>query len=103
MTLFGDYYLELDPWDVEYGSEIPIDPRALEASPSEHADTTVETKEAWRAIRAGDGEPPREIVFVDGVRRADARVVLRKHATPSGALAVAHGIFGTFAVGSVRL
>ena len=86
--------LRLDPWDVEYGTEIPFTTEATTAP--EGVDVAVESPPSrWAPIEPGAarGLPPR-LVFVDGVRRVEARVVARR----GGRLA--HGAFGSYAVGA---
>lgn len=92
MTLFGDLDLRLDPWQPEYGSEVP----AAQAPEEVAVDLGVErAAEAWQALAAPDADLPARLAFVDGVRRVEARVLARR----GGKLC--HGIFGSFGVGSV--
>ncbi len=85
--------LRLDPWDVEYGSELPL---TGTAAAREDVDLGVERPPAeWSAVqpRAGD-RLPRRLCFVDGVRRVEARVVARRLGR------VTHGAFGSYGVGA---
>lgn len=96
MTSIASLDLRLDPWEVDYGSELPLapDPQAKH----EGVDLDVERKAAeWAPLRPAPGSavPPR-LVFVDGVRRVEARVVARR------AGRIVHGAFGSFGVGAAR-
>jgi hypothetical protein len=92
-TTLSELDLRLDPWEVEYGSELPLGlPR--EAC-EETADAGVELPPAqWRPLtpEAAPDRPGR-IVFVDGVRRIEARVLARAGA------GLCHGAFGSYGVG----
>src|SRR5262245_30010070 len=91
-ALFGDLDVRLDPWDVDYGSELPLEADEL---PTEDVALDVEVPPSdWTPLTPPPIAPPR-LVFVDGVRRIEARLVVRR-----GDL-VAHGAFGSFAVGAV--
>ena len=90
--MFGDLDVRLDPWDVDYGSELPLEADEL---PAEDVALDVELPEGeWMPLTPPPLAPPR-LLFVDGVRRIEARLVVRR-----GDL-VAHGAFGSFAVGAV--
>src|SRR5438034_1192445 len=90
--LFGDLDVRLDPWDVDYGSELPLE---ADAAPSEDVVLDVELPPAeWTPITPPPIAPP-PLIFVDGVRRVEARLVVRRGDR------IAHGAFGSFAVGSV--
>ncbi len=90
--LFGDLDVRLDPWDVDYGSELPLE---ADEPPAEDVALDVELPPSeWRPLVPLPIAPPR-LVFVDGVRRIEARLVVRRGDR------VAHGAFGSFAVGSV--
>lgn len=94
MGLFGDLDVRLDPWDVEYGSELPL--QAPGEAPAEDVDLGVEVPAGtWRPLEPGPAAAPRRLVFVDGVRRVEARLIVRR------AESVAHGAFGSLAVGAV--
>jgi hypothetical protein len=85
----------LDPWAAEYGSELPlVDPGGTEAAA---VDAEVERPLGeWAAVPPGPGaEEPARIVFVDGVRRIEARVLAREGER------VIPGAFGTYACGAV--
>ena len=95
--VFGDYHVRIDPWDVDYGDQTPLE--SLQDRPSEHVDHEVEVPDdAWEAI-----VPPElssfhdRVVFVDGVRRLDARVQVRQDEN------LIFGGFGSHAVGAAIL
>jgi hypothetical protein len=92
--MFGEFRVRIDPWDVEYGAETPLEPGdETEAT----VDLSVEREPAeWTAVRpeAVADVPPR-IVFVDGVRRLETRL----HVWAPGDEFL-HGAFGSFAVGA---
>jgi hypothetical protein len=93
-TPFGDLDVRLDPWDVDYGTELPL--AAEEISPEEVVLDVEVPPDQWAPIIPRAAAPP-DLIFVDGVRRIEARVVLRRGHR------VAHGAFGSCAVGSVRV
>src|SRR5215210_5881892 len=82
----------VEGWSPEYGA--PLD--TAELAPAEGSvDDTVEPV-AWQPVDGvDDGTDP--IVFVDGVRRIDARLTV-----DDPAAGPVPGICGTFAVGAVR-
>jgi hypothetical protein len=95
MNLFGDLDLRLDPWQVDYGAELPVAPED-EASPDEAIFLDVEVPPGqWEPIAAASVETITRLVFVDGVRRIEARLIVRRGNR------ICHGAFGSFAVGSV--
>jgi hypothetical protein len=96
MSIFGQYDIRIDPWEVEYGSELPLD--AVEETPSEDVELGVELEsDRWCAITPRPTSTPEHITFVDGVRRIECRLIVRRGDQ------LFHGAFGTFAVGSVHL
>lgn len=63
----------VESWAPEYGTSVDGDP--LESSQARPADAAVEVAEAQWAPRTPDGVAPAErVLFIDGVRRVDARV-----------------------------
>src|SRR5262245_8997658 len=92
MALLGNLDLRLDPWQTDYGTEVSLD-----GSPNDVAvtDLTVEVPgELWKPlVPTSEAALPARIVFIDGVRRIEARALAR-----SGEKLV-HGAFGSFAVG----
>ncbi|TCN32800.1 hypothetical protein EV644_1246 [Kribbella orskensis] len=65
----------VDAWDVGYGSALNLDDADLPASAAQ-VNTNVEVPESrWAPIAPADGlTEPSAVLFVDGVRRIDARV-----------------------------
>ena len=99
MSVFGDLDLRLDPWQVEYGSELPLGAPVEEAD-RESVQVDVERKATdWAPLVpvAGSAPIPRRLIFIDGVRRIEARVLARRGGR------VCHGAFGSFGVGSVEV
>ena len=96
MNVFADFDVRIDPWDIDYGSELPID--SSEEFPAEDVELEVEVPaDRWRPIVPVLITRPDHIIFVDGVRRIEARLIARRGDQ------LCHGAFGSFAVGSVRL
>jgi hypothetical protein len=63
----------VDPWDVEYGASLGID--GFDASSAQVVVEVERDASAWGAVDVPiTTAAPRRIVFVDGVRRIDARV-----------------------------
>ena len=85
--------LHVESWAPEYGP-------SLEASddddgPASPVDPAVETED-WKPVAGGAGGAPRRVVFVDGVRRIEARLTL-DHPVEGPV----PGILGAFGVGAV--
>ena len=82
----------VEGWAPEYGSPLqPDDDLGVEA----RVDDTIEQPGEWNPI-AGQDDGVEEVVFVDGVRRIDARLTVIGDEGP------ATGICGTHAVGAVH-
>jgi hypothetical protein len=96
LSLFGPLDVRLDPWAVEYGSELPLG-AAADDEPQLDVDPEVERPRGeWEPLApAAEAPAPARLVFVDGVRRIEARVLVRHGAT------LGHGAFGSFGVGAV--
>ena len=92
--IFGDYRVRIDPWEVDYGDQTPLE--SLSDRPTEQVDHEVEVPEdAWRAILPpARGSLRDRVVFIDGVRRLDARVQVRQDED------LIFGGFGSHAVGA---
>jgi hypothetical protein len=92
-SIFGDLDLRLDPWEVEYGSELPMGSPS-ETSEDDAVDPAVEVPTAdWRPLTpAADCATPHRLTFVDGVRRIEARVIGRQASVLHGALAASGGL-----------
>ncbi len=94
MPLFGDLLVQLDPWQVDYGTELPLD-EVEEAAPDDTVALDVEiAPEDWQPIRPTEGMQPSKLIFVDGVRRIEARLLARRQER------LCHGAFGSHAVGA---
>ena len=94
-TAFRVFRVRVDQWEVNYGDQTPL--AALDDRPDEQVDHEVEmSDDEWSAIIPADSVTvPERVVFVDGIRRLEARV----HA-PQGEQLI-HGGFGSHAVGAV--
>ncbi len=95
MSVFGDRVVRLDPWQVEYGAEVTaID----HVSDPEAVDLEVEHPlKDWQPIHPGEVPAPDRIFFVDGVRRLEARVVVRDDD------GYVFGGFGSYGVGATEV
>lgn len=108
-SLFGAYKVRIDPWDVDYGDQTPLSPSSIESPDSDDVDHQIEVVEAaWAPIHpsattdsvaagAADSHLPRRVIFIDGVRRLEARLHVWKDAK------LVYGAFGCYAVGAVEL
>jgi hypothetical protein len=84
----------VESWAPDFGSPTPGDPSAL---PSVPTDLGAEVPpDRWQPI-APAGAPPSGLVFVDGVRRVEARVWIEPDDGPPQA-----GICASYAAGAVR-
>lgn len=94
---FGDFRVRIDPWEVDYGDQTPLAP--ADDQPDEQVDHEIEVADAnWQPITPlSDAAPHRRVVFIDGVRRLEARI----HARQGEQLI--YGGFGSFAVGAVEV
>ena len=92
--VFGDYRVRIDPWEVDYGDQTPLE--SLNDRPTEQVDHEVEVPDdAWKAIvPPARGSLRDRVVFIDGVRRLDARVQVRQDED------LIFGGFGSHAVGA---
>jgi hypothetical protein len=79
----------IDAWDVSYGTALAVAEEELPASVA-RVDTDVETPaDQWAPIPARSDLPhPSAVLFVDGVRRIDARVWIDDSATGTGTATV---------------
>src|SRR5690242_18248162 len=84
--------LRADPWAPEYGMGYQARPE----EPDHVADPTVETNDWTRARTPAASGLDGPVVFVDGVRRVELRLLAREGG------AEAPGLFGSYAVGAVR-
>jgi hypothetical protein len=85
----------VDPWDVDYGASLGIDQLDITT-----ADVVVDTEiaaAAWQPIdTTADISQPHRILFIDGVRRIDARVWIENDDGD-----VQPGLCASFAAGAV--
>ena len=86
--------LRADPWSPDYGGDVEATMGAGEGTEIQ-VDPTIETADWSRAI-VPPPTPPGPLVFVDGVRRVEMRVL----ADEGGRRA--WGLAGSYAVGAVR-
>ena len=94
MGAFGDLDVRMGPWDVDYGAEAPL--QSIDPLAAEEVHLDVETPSAdWTPVQPALAATPSRLIFVDGVRRLEARLMIRRGNK------VCHGGFGTYAVGSV--
>ena len=82
--------LHVEGWSPEYGAAL----EAGDDEPTSQVDPTVETAD-WAPIPGSAAGAPREVAFVDGVRRPEARLTL---ASPDG---LVPGLMAAFGVGAV--
>jgi hypothetical protein len=88
--------LTLDPWAKAEASAISFEPEEPATVP---VDVAVEGSR-WEAIPARPGDDTGPLVFIDGVRRVEARVIARVSGHDGE---VPHfGLLGAYAVGAVR-
>ena len=93
--MFGGFDVRLDGWDVDYGAEMQADFGAT-PEPDEALDLHVEhAADGWAPITPVAPGEPRALVFIDGVRRLEARLLVR-----SGEV-TCYGAFGSYGVGAV--
>lgn len=97
MELFGDFQVRIDPWQVEYGSDVAVDSDASHTRETVLQDVDVERSQ-WQPIRPSAALLPPAFVFVDGVRRLEARIQI-----PHAEHGVVYGAFGSYAVGGVHV
>lgn len=86
--------LRADPWDPGYGMGFDA-PEPDEGDTL--ADATVEEPGSWAPVRSASPPPEGCVVFVDGVRRIELRVVARDGDRR------AQGLFGSYAIGCARV
>jgi hypothetical protein len=95
-SLFGLFQVRIDPWDVDYGSETPLEP--LDDKPDEDVVLDIERPvDQWAPVSPGIVPAPERLCFIDGVRRLETRLVVNHNGR------LLHGGFGSFAVGCVEV
>jgi hypothetical protein len=87
--------VRLDPWAVEYGAETPGASNPDEVA-DEEVNLAVEVRD-WREVLPMPAPPPAPLVFVDGVRRIESRLVVTRGTR------IIHGAVGSYGVGAVRV
>ena len=97
MAIFGNLAVQLDPWQVDYGSELPLDDVEEPAADESVALDVELPSEEWQPVRPGGATLPAQLIFVDGVRRIEARLLVRREER------LCHGAFGSHAVGAVKV
>ena len=97
MSIFGELLVRLDPWQVDYGAELQLD-EGEDAGQDDGVALDVELPpEEWRPISPKGTTAPAQLIFVDGVRQIEARLIIRRQER------VCHGGFGSHAVGAVAV
>ena len=96
MTDFWQHFqLRLDPWGAEYEAPVGLEGEGATVEP---VDATVEVAGPWSPLAVpADLALPDVLLFIDGRRRLDARLVGRDGDGPL------YGAFATIAVGAVRV
>lgn len=96
-AIFGGYRVRVDPWEVDYGDQTPL--ASPDHRPAEQVDHEVEAADAdWAPVAPSGRFPlPERVVFIDGVRRLDARLQVRHDQ------ALIYGGFGSYAVGAAAI
>jgi hypothetical protein len=92
MELFGEFQVRIDPWQAEYGPELAADSDSTDARESALEDVDV-PRSQWQPILPPSTVAPPALVFVDGVRRIEARIQIPQ------ANGFVYGAFGSYAVG----
>jgi len=87
--------LRLDPWPGDYDGALQIE--EFDQTQTAEIDTEVETS-VWAGVPPQDRGRPCRIVFIDGVRRIDARVL-----GESSSGQPVYGMFGSLAAGAVEV
>lgn len=96
MSVFGEQRIWIDPWDVNYGDQSP-----LNAFTADMPEVNVEVelpRNDWGPVSPQNQTNPfRRICVIDGTRRIEARMHLQREQT------IIPGAFGSFAVGAAEL
>lgn len=92
---FNGLRVRIDPWEVEYGSELP--PAAATEEESADIDAGIELPiDGWAPIVPATGCPrPSRLLFVDGIRRLETRLLVNRGDRRC------HGALGSYGVGAV--
>jgi len=90
----------VDGWDPSYGTSVELETELAESSAQ--VVTDVETTTRWRPIAPDPGiAAPSAIVFVDGVRRIEARIWIDEVTGSDAATEASAGICASYAAGAV--
>jgi hypothetical protein len=92
---------QVDPWDPAYGTA--TDPDEMDGGPDDVQLDTELPIQRWQPIRPRVGELPDAVVFIDGVRRIEARVwVADDHVISGPDPDPVLGVCASWAAGAVR-
>lgn len=94
---FGGYAVRIDPWAVEYGGETPAELSA-EAGEGDAPELELDVERPamdWGPVTPPAIERPVPLLFLDGIRRIEARLVVSREGR------TVHGALGTYGVGVV--
>jgi uncharacterized protein len=97
MGIFGELRVQLDPWQVDYGTELPLEIAEQPVSDETVALDIEVAPEEWDPMQPSALVVPSQLIFVDGVRRIEARLIIRRKQR------LFHGAFGSHAVGAARV
>jgi uncharacterized protein len=87
------YRVRLDPWEPDYEGAIQ-----LAGDDDQPADVDLEVElGAWVAVVPGSVTPPRNVLFIDGVRRIEHRILVEAEDR------TLFGLLGSFGVGATRV
>lgn len=93
--LFSPFQVRVDPWEVDYGSETPLEPSLEETEETTNVEAEVGVGD-WRPMIPSATQPlPDRVFFVDGVRRLETRLLVNRDGR------YLHGAFGSLAIGCV--
>jgi uncharacterized protein len=95
LGVFGDTSVRLDPWQPEFGAEAPGLGLQGDEDAAEVKVDVERPPEDWAPIVPTGGWSPQRLLFVDGVRRVDARIVAQRDGKRF------LGAFGSWGVGAV--
>lgn len=90
----------VDAWDPSYGSSVDVDPLA-ESTASVNTDVEIPTAQ-WRPLNPDpSSQVPPAVVFVDGVRRIEARLWIDDVGGDGPATEASAALCGSYAAGAV--
>lgn len=95
-AMWGDLQFRIDPWDAEYGGSSVFE--GFDAEAAESVDLDVESPASdWAPVAPGEVQGYDKLVFIDGVRRIDARIVALHEGQ------IVHGLLGSYGAGAVGI